>query len=229
MVTTAGSVNGTGPTTRDPNSTKALRERIEKLENNVKRLLANRTPAPTLLHQLANAGPMSAVDDKQVPVYNKAKGTYEPGQGSGSIPATIIMATAIDLPSAFPWTSAPFAPVFAPAPGLALANLSTSLLPYGADANVIGALGVIFLDSPGSLGIASVGLWVSVFNAGGTESLTAIWAASTTTGNIYAFSDATEVGHTGSDLSLVGGSGENSIVSAGGGQYSIQILGITEA
>lgn len=71
-------VPGTGPTYRPPTSTKALRERVEKGENNVKRLQANRKQPTTLVHQLGNAAPMAKVADGQTLRYNATTGQYEP-------------------------------------------------------------------------------------------------------------------------------------------------------
>lgn len=68
----------TGRTQRSPTSTKATRARIESNETNTKRLQANRKAQPTLVHQLANAGPMSQVADGQTLVYDAATGQYVP-------------------------------------------------------------------------------------------------------------------------------------------------------
>ncbi len=69
----------TGPTGISPSSVQALRRRLEDAENAIKRLQANRTPAPLLVHQLSNTGPMSQVQDGQGLFYNAATGQYEPG------------------------------------------------------------------------------------------------------------------------------------------------------
>lgn len=71
--------SSTRPTTPSNTTVASLRKRLETLENQVKRINANRTPAPLLAHQLANTGPMSQVKNGQTLVYNEDTGQYEPG------------------------------------------------------------------------------------------------------------------------------------------------------
>ena len=71
--------SSTRPTTPSNTTVASLRKRLETLENQVKRINANRTPTPLLVHQLSNTGPMSVVKDGQTLVYNEASGQYEPG------------------------------------------------------------------------------------------------------------------------------------------------------
>lgn len=70
----------TRPTTPSNTTVASLRKRLETLELQVKRINANRTPEPLLVHQLANTGPMSQVSDGDTLIYNQASGQYEPGQ-----------------------------------------------------------------------------------------------------------------------------------------------------
>ncbi len=87
-------VPSTGPTAVSPTSVAALRRRIEELELDVRRLNANRTPQPTLLHQLSNAGPMSQVKDGQTLIYDATTGTYKPGTPPGG-PFNVVQQWAI--------------------------------------------------------------------------------------------------------------------------------------
>lgn len=68
----------------------ALQKRLEGLENQIARINANRTPEPTLVHELSNAGPMAQVQDGQGLVYSAADGQYHPGQNFHFILANIV-------------------------------------------------------------------------------------------------------------------------------------------
>jgi hypothetical protein len=80
----------TRPSTPSNTTVQSLQKRLEGLENQIARLNANRTPAPTLLHELANALPMSQVQDGQGLVYSAASGQYEPGQNFRFVLANVV-------------------------------------------------------------------------------------------------------------------------------------------
>lgn len=86
----------TRPTTPSNTTVASLRKRLETLENQVKRINANRTPAPLLVHQLANTGPMAQVQDGQSLIYNADSGQYEPGSQTNFVLGNYLLA---DIPA----------------------------------------------------------------------------------------------------------------------------------